>query len=320
MKNIVFIITALLTALTVYGQRLVVAQDGSGTYTTVQAAIDAVPAHNQKPVEIYIKKGVYKELFTLPAGKNYVTLKGEDKSNTILSYNNHTGTVSHKGDTINTYTSATFFIMASDFKAEELTFENNAGFTAGQAVAVFAYGDKLAFNNCRFLGFQDVLFCSGPNSRQYYLNCYIEGTTYFIFGPATAVFQNCTIHSKKNSHVTAASTPQDHPYGFVFIDCKLTADAGLNGVTLGRPWRPYSTVTYIRCEMGSHVIPQGWNNWKNPANEQTARYAEYKSTGMGGEAAARAKWAKQLNDDEAKVYTVKNILAGTDNWMPLATK
>jgi pectinesterase len=316
-KSIAFIIAAIFAALAGYGQRLVVAKDGSGKFTTVQAALNAVPAQNKNPVEIYIKKGVYREPLTLPAGKDHVTMRGEDKNNTILTYDNHTGTVSPKGDTINTYTSATFFIQASDFKAFNLTFQNNAGFTAGQAVAVFAYGDKLAFDNCRFLGFQDVLFCSGLNSRQYYRNCYIEGTTDFIFGPATAVFQNCTIHSKKNSHVTAASTPKDHAYGFVFLDCKLTGDAGLNSVSLGRPWQPYSSVAYIRCNIGSHIIPEGWNNWKKPANEQTARYAEYENTGLGAQPLARAKWSKQLTDDEVKDYTVKNILAGNDNWMPL---
>jgi pectinesterase len=320
MRSIILTFTGLLLVLTGYGQRIVVAKDGSGKFTSVQAALNAIPANNTKPVEIYVKKGIYKEVITLPAGKDHVTLTGEDKDQTIITYDNHTGTISPKGDIINTFTSATFFIQASDFKAGNLTFQNNAGFTAGQAVAVFAFGDKLAFNNCRFLGFQDVLFCSGPNSRQFYRNCYIEGTTDFIFGPATVVFQNCHIHSKKNSHVTAASTPQDHPYGFVFIDCKLTADTGLNGVTLGRPWRPYSRVTYIRCEMGSHIIPEGWNNWKNTANEQTARYAEYKSTGPGAQPLLRAKWSKQLSGDEVKAYTIKNILSGIDNWMPLSTK
>lgn len=320
MRSIIITFTGLLLALAGYAQRVVVAQDGSGKYTTVQAALNAIPENNSKPIEIYIKNGIYKEVLTLPSGKDHVTLTGENKDQTILTYNNHTGSISPKGDTINTYTSATFFLQASDFKAVNLTFENSAGFTAGQAVAVFAFGDRLAFDNCRFLGFQDVLFCSGPNSRQYYRNCYIEGTTDFIFGPATVVFQDCRIHSKKNSHVTAASTPQNHPYGFVFINCKLTADAGLNGVTLGRPWRPYSSVTYIHCNMDSHIIPEGWNNWRNTANEQTARYAEYKSTGPGAQSSARAKWSRQLNDDEVKNYTIKSILSGTDNWLQTGTK
>ena len=300
-----------------YAKRVVVAQDGSGNYKTVQAAFDAVQAGNKQPVEIFIKKGVYHEALNLAKGKDFVTLVGEDRAQTILTYNNHTGIITPKGDTINTYTSASFFIYADNFKAVNISFRNDAGFTAGQAVAVFAYGDKLVFDRCNFTGFQDVLFCSRAGSRQYYRDCYIEGTTDFIFGPATAVFQSCHIHSKKNSHVTAASTPQNVAYGFVFFDCTLTADAGINKVSLGRPWKPYASVTYIRCNIGAHIIPEGWNNWKNPANETTARYAEYQCTGPGAKTAGRVKWARQLTDAEAKNYTIKNILGGKDHWNPL---
>jgi pectinesterase len=300
-----------------YTSRIVVAQDGSGNYKTVQAAFDAVPAGNKTALEIFVKKGVYKEALMLLKGKNFVTLTGEDRAATILTYNNHTGIITPKGDTINTYSSASFFIYADNFRATNITFQNDAGFTAGQAVAVFAYGDKMVFDRCNFRGFQDVLFCSGPDSRQYYKDCYIEGTTDFIFGPATAVFQSCRINSKKNSHVTAASTPQTIPYGFVFFDCTLTADTGINKVSLGRPWSPYASVTYIRCNIGAHIIPEGWNNWKNPANETTARYAEYQCTGPGANTASRVKWAKLLTEAEVKNYTIKNILSGKDNWNPL---
>jgi pectinesterase len=162
-------------------------------------------------------------------------------------------------------------------------------------------------------GFQDVLFCSAPASRQYYRDCYIEGTTDFIFGPATAVFKNCHIHSKKNSHVTAASTPRELPYGFVFIDCSLTADTGLNKVSLGRPWQPYASVTYIHCNIGNHIIPEGWNNWKNPANEKTARYAEYNNYGPGANTSLRLPWIKQLTEQESKEFKLKNILG---DWKP----
>jgi pectinesterase len=231
----------------------------------------------------------------------------------VLTYDNHTGVRLPNGDTINTWTSASFFIYANDFSAENITFQNNAGFTAGQAVAVFANGDRLKFTSCRFVGFQDVLFCSGASSRQFYKDCYIEGTTDFIFGPATAVFQSCVIHSKKKSHVTAASTPREVKYGFVFFDCKLTADEKLMGVSLGRPWQPYASVTYIRCELGNHILPEGWNNWRNSANERTARYAEYKNVGEGANANARVKWIKQLSYDEVKTYTLKNIFG---DWNP----
>jgi pectinesterase len=293
---------------------LVVASDGSGRYTTVQAALDVIPANNQEPVTIFIKQGIYKERLILETGKNNVTLVGESRDKTILTFNNHKGGVLPNGDSVTTPTSASFFVRADNFKAREITFQNDAGFTAGQAVAVMTQGDKLLFSECNFKGFQDVLFCSGVNSRQYYDHCYIEGTTDFIFGPSTAVFQSCHIHSKKNSHVTAASTPRETAFGFVFLDCKLTADSGLNNVSLGRPWRPYSSVTYIRCEIGRHIIPEGWNNWRNPANEQTARYAEYKSFGQGGGADKRARWAHQLTDEEVERFDLKNIFPA---WDPL---
>lgn len=285
----------------------VVAKDGTGNFTTVQAALDAIPTNNQQPITILIKKGEYKERLVLDTRKDHVRLIGEDKHHTILTFDNHAGRKLPNGDTINTWSSASFFIYANDLYAENLTFSNTAGFTAGQAVAVYAYGDRLFFNDCRFIGYQDVLFCSGPGSRQLYKNCYIEGSTDFIFGPATAVFQNCHIHSRKNSHVTAASTPREVPFGFVFFDCKLTADPEFKKVTLGRPWQPYASVTYIRCEIGDHIIPEGWNNWRNPANEATVRYAEYKSTGPGAHPASRPAWIKQLTDEEVKRFTLREI-------------
>lgn len=294
-------------------RKVIVAKDGTGNYTTVQAAFDAIPSGNTKPVTIFIKKGIYKERLILDTRKDLIKLVGEDKLNTILTYDNHAGKKLANGDTINTWTSASFFIYANDFYAENLTFENNAGFTAGQAVAVFANGDRLFFNNCRFVGFQDVLFCSGAGTKQYYKDCYIEGSTDFIFGPATAVFQNCHIHSRKNSHVTAASTPREVPFGFVFFDCKLTADPEFKKVSLGRPWQPHASVTYIRCEIGDHILPEGWNNWKNPANEATVRYAEYKNTGLGAQPTARPSWIKQLTDEEVKKFTLSNIFL---DWKP----
>lgn len=294
-------------------KRITVAKDGTGQFNTVQAAFDAIPSGNTVPVIIYVKKGVYKERLVLDTRKDFVSLIGEDKFNTILTFDNHAGKKLPNGDTVNTWSSASFFLYANDFYAENISFENNAGFTAGQAVAVFANGDRLSFNGCRFLGFQDVLFCSGAGSRQYYKDCYIEGSTDFIFGPASAVFQNCLIHSKKNSHVTAASTPREVPYGFVFFDCKLTADTAFKKVSLGRPWQPHASVTYIRCEIGDHIIPEGWNNWRNPANEATVRYSEYKNTGPGAQPASRPSWIKQLNEEEVKKYTLKNIFG---DWLP----
>jgi pectinesterase len=310
MKGVVFCFLVLSISVTAQ-KEMVVAKDGSGDYTSVQDALDAIPVGNEKERIIRIKNGVYKERLVLDSLKNYVTLIGQDKDRTILTYDNHTGRILPNGDTVNTWTSASFFLLANHFKARNITFENNAGFTAGQAVAVFAKGDQLSFINCRFVGFQDVLFCSGAGSRHYYKNCYIEGTTDFIFGSSTAVFQDCVIHSKKNSHITAASTPQESKYGFVFIHCKLTADSAVNKVTLGRPWRPYASVAYIKCTMGNHIIPEGWDNWRNVANEKTARYSEYKSAGT--HPASRVKWSRQLTDKEAAKYSLKTIFG---DWNP----
>jgi pectinesterase len=178
-------------------KRHTVAQDGSGDFKTVQAALDAIPEGNDKPVTIFIKKGIYKEVVIVDARKSFITLEGENAENTILTYNNHAGTKLPNGDTLNTWTCASFFVYGNDFHARNLTFENNAGFNAGQAVALRIEGNRASFKNCRMTGFQDVLFLSGSGVKHYFKDCYIEGTTDFIFGAATAVFEDCHIHSKK---------------------------------------------------------------------------------------------------------------------------
>jgi pectinesterase len=295
------------------GRQIIVSQDGKGAVRTVQQAFDAIPENNRKPVTVFVKKGVYKEKLHLDSTKQFVTLIGEDKFTTILTYDDHTGKLSPKGDTINTYTSASFFEEANNFTARNISFQNNAGFSAGQAVAIQIKGDKAAFYNCRFLGFQDVLFPSKPFTRQYFEHCYIEGTTDFIFGPSTAWFEQCHIHSKKNSHVTAASTPKETAIGYVFNDCILTADTALNHVSLGRPWRPYASVTYLHCYLGPHIFPEGWANWNKTENDKTARYAEYEDYGPGANSAARVKWARQLTEKEANNFTIRNVLG---DWNP----
>ena len=314
MKKIFFPGLILFFVANVFAQKkITVAKDGTGNYKTVQAALDASSSNSKKTTVIYIKKGIYKEVITVDATKNFISLIGEDKNTTIITFNNHAGTQLPNGDTLNTWTCATAFVYGNNFSAENITFENNAGFTAGQAVALRVEGNRASFKNCRMVGFQDVLFLSGSGVKHFFKDCYIEGTTDFIFGAATAVFKDCHIHSKKNSHVTAASTNSIIPFGFVFFNCRLTADSVTNKVSLGRPWSPTASVTYINCWMGGHIIPEGWNNWRNPANELTARYAEYKSTGPGANPDQRVKWSKQLSDEEVKKYTLKNILG---NWEP----
>lgn len=313
MKNL-FLSILLSTSVFAFAQkRIVVAQDGSGNFKTVQEAFNALPLNNKKPVTIFVKNGIYKEKLHLDSGKTLVTLIGEDKFNTVLTYDDHTGKISPSGETINTRTSCSFLIKANDFIAKNITFQNDAGFNAGQAVAVETDGDRDAFYNCRFVGFQDVLFTNNDGARQYYKNCYIEGTTDFIFGSSTVWFEQCHIHSKKNSHVTAASTPQDHSFGYVFNDCVLTGDTTLHLVSLGRPWRQYAAVAYMHCYIGQHIKPEGWSNWNQTENYKTTRYAEYKNYGPSSDVSTRVNWSRQLSDEEAKKYTLKNIFG---NWNP----
>ncbi|GGG58958.1 pectinesterase family protein [Hymenobacter glacieicola] len=285
---------------------LVVAQDGSGQFRTVQQAIDAAPAQSGREVVIRIRRGTYREKLVVPVTKPHLTLLGEDRDHTILTFDDHSG----KG-AINTYTSYSVLVEGADFTAENLTFQNTAGRTAGQAVALHVAADRCTFRNCRILGDQDTLFLATAHTRQYFRRCFIEGTTDFIFGSSTAVFDNCTIRSKKNSHITAAATPPDQAYGFVFRRCRLTADTTLaTNVSLGRPWQPHAQVTYLRTFMDRHIRPTGWDNWKKPESEKTARYAEFRSTGPGATPAQRVGWARQLPAREARRYTFRHLFAG----------
>ena len=310
---LLFVWIVIAAAATAQQRKITVAQDGSGNYTTVQAAFNSIPAGNKTATTIFIKKGVYKEKLVLDSTRKMLTLVGEDEFNTVLTYDDHTGKVSSHGDTINTRSSYSLLIKADDFSAMNITFQNDAGFNAGQAVAVESDGDRALFISCRFIGFQDVLFTNNEHSRQYYKDCYIEGTTDFIFGTATAWFQRCHIHSKKNSHVTAAATPQQHSFGYVFYDCVLTGDTSVHSASLGRPWRPFAAVAYIHCYMGEHIRPDGWSNWNSTDNYRTARYSEYKNYGPSAEVARRVSWTKQLTDEEILQYTVKNVLRGWES-------
>jgi pectinesterase len=298
----------------VYAQKeIVVGQDGTEKYSSVQEAINSIPKYNVRPIRIFIKNGIYREKLNLDSTKEFVTLVGEDKFKTILTFDDHTGKITSTGDTINTRSSYSCIISADYFTAENITFQNDAGFTAGQAVALESDGDKAQFYNCRFVGNQDVLFTNNQNSRQYFKDCYIEGTTDFIFGSATVWFEHCHIHSKKDSHITAASTPKEHPFGYVFNDCILTGDTSLHNVSLGRPWRSYASVIYIHCYVGAHIKPEGWSNWNTTERYKTARYAEYENYGPGAAIALRVLWSKQLTESVVKNITIINVLKG---WVP----
>lgn len=299
----------------------VVAFDGSGTHTTVQGAIAAAPTNATKPFVILIKPGVYRGQILIPKDKPFIHLVGEpaEIKNTVLTY--ALNVYETEPDTLENLKGIGVIVHADNFRVENITFENTSG-DRGQALALRVDGDRAVFVNCRMLGWQDTLMAN--RGRQYYKNCYIEGRVDFIYGGATAVFGECIIHSKNGGYVTAASTPQDRPFGYVFLHCKLTGDpapwdAGKPPpknppqAYLGRPWRPYAHVAFIECEMGDHIKPEGWNNWRKAENEKTARYFEYKNTGPGANPAARASWSRQLSDAEAKSYTIENILG---DWKP----
>jgi pectinesterase len=301
-----------------YKPNILVAKDGSGDYTTIQEAIDAVRAYTPTPVTIRIKNGLYHEKVTIPAWVGNLTIIGESKENTIVSFEDYAGkffsmdTVKNKNKHT-TFTSATWFVYGNDITIENLTIKNEAG-RVGQALALHVNGSRFILRNCNLIGNQDTLFATNDESKQFYDHCYIEGTTDFIFGSATAVFKSCTIKSLTNSYVTAASTMPHQQFGYVFIDCDLIANDECNKEYLGRPWRAYAKTVFIRCALGKHITPAGWHNWDNALNEHTAFYAEYQSKGEGANVNDRVKWAHQLTDLEASVYTLNNIFG---DWNPL---
>ena len=290
----------------------VVAKDGSGDFTTIQAAFDAVPHFRKQTTTIYVKNGIYKEKIILPSSKNKVTLIGQSARKTIITNDDYAQKKNCFGEEMGTTGSSGFFVFGNEFTAKNITFENSAG-PVGQAVAVRVDGDQVIFENCRFIGNQDTLYPHGEKSRQYYKNCYIEGTVDFIFGWSTAVFEGCEIFCKKAGYVTAASTLEETPYGFVFMNCKITGDAPDESFYLGRPWRPYAKTVFIDCEMSKVIKKEGWHNWNKKDAEQTTFYAEYNNRGEGYSPDHRVEWSHQLTEAERQTYTLDKIF---DGWIP----
>ncbi len=290
---------------------IVVSRDGTGNFRTLQEAIESARAFMDYTVTIYVKNGVYKEKVIVPSWVENIDIIGEDRDKTIITYDDHANI--NKMGTFRTYTVK---VEGSDITFKNLTIENNAA-QLGQAVALHTEGDRLKFINCRILGNQDTIYTGAKFTRLYFKDCYIDGTTDFIFGPSTALFEDCIIHSKRNSYVTAASTPKEAKYGYVFKHCKLTAEPGVDKVYLGRPWRPYAYTLFIECELGKHIVPAGWHNWGKQSNEETARYMEYKNTGEGANVSERVAWSKQLTKKEAEAVTVDAIFRTQSDWNPI---
>jgi pectinesterase len=293
---------------------LVVAADGSGQFKTVQEAVMSVPSGSRtNPVVIHLKPGTYKELIYVQREKRFFHLVGEDPEKTILTYDLYATIKGSDGKPIGTFHTPSTTIDADDFTAENITFENSAG-AVGQALAIRVDGDRAVFHNCRFLGWQDTILLN--RGRQYFENCYIAGHVDFIFGAATAWFEKCHIQCLGAGYITAASTPVDQPFGFVFSNCKITGDQPEARTCLGRPWRIYASTIFLNTEMSEVVRPEGWNDWKKPETHQTARYAEFNSAGSGGSPKQRVDWAKQLTKAEAAAITPGKVLGGADGWNP----
>lgn len=284
---------------------MVVAQDGSGDHTSIQEAINSAKAFPYTRVVIHIKNGTYREKVHIYSWNPMVSLIGEDKEKTIITYDDYFDKIDLGRNS--TFHTPTVLVEGNDFYARNLTIQNTAG-KVGQAIALSVNADRVLVENVKILGNQDTLYVSGEGFRQYFKNCYITGTTDFIFGEATVLFQGCTLHSKSNSFITAASTPKGEAFGLVFKDCTLSAEEGATKVYLGRPWRIYAKTVFIDCTMENHILPIGWDNWSNPEAEKNALYAEYNCNGPGYRPKARAAWSRHLTPAEAKRYTLKNIL------------
>ena len=286
-----------------------VARDGTGEFRTIDEAIEVCRAFMDYHKVIFVKNGIYKEKLIIPQWLQNIEICGESAEHTIITYDDHANI--NKMGTFRTYT---LKIEANAITLKNLTIENNSA-RLGQAVALHTEGDRLVFVNCRFIGHQDTIYTGMPATRLFFKDCYICGTTDFIFGPSTTWFENCTIESLINSYVTAASTPQEQAYGYVFNNCRLIAAEGVNEVYLGRPWRDYGYTLFMNCDLGAHIRPEGWHHWEQH-REQTARYLEYNNRGPGANSQSRVPWSRQLSKKEAEKITPEIVFRQESAWNP----
>ena len=299
---------------------LVVARDGTGEFRTIDEAIEVCRAFMDYHKVIYVKNGTYKEKLIIPSWLQNIEICGESAENTIITYDDHAniqivlGTAEPRTQPMGTFRTYTLKIEGNAITLKNITIENNSA-RLGQAVALHTEGDRLVFINCRFIGHQDTVYTGVAGTRLFFKDCYICGTTDFIFGPSTAWFESCTIESLINSYVTAASTPKDLPYGYVFNNCRLIAQPEATKVYLGRPWRDYGYTLFMNCDLGKHIRPEGWHNWEKH-REQTARYLEYNNHGDGAKTTERVGWSRLLTKKEASKITPENVFRQETSWLP----
>ena len=314
MKKLLFLICTIWGYTVAYGANpydnpdtIVVARDGTGQFRNVSEAIEVCRAFMDYHKVIYIKKGTYKEKLIIPQSLTNIELCGESRDETIITWDDHANI--NKMGTFRTYTVR---VEGSQITFKNLTIENNSA-RLGQAVALHTMGDMLTFIGCRFLGHQDTVYTGNARTRLYFKDCYIEGTTDFIFGPSTAWFEHCDIFCKINSYITAASTPQDVPYGYIFNDCTIRCAEGVDKVYLGRPWRDYAYTLFMNCDLPRQIRPEGWHHWQKE-REKTARYLEYNNRGEGAATTQRVPWSRQLTKKEASKITPEAVFTLQHAW------
>ena len=310
---------------------ITVAKDNSGDFNSIQQAVDSIPAGT--PETIYIKKGIYKE--RVEVRKNNISFVGESTDDTIITESYYARMIMPDGSKRGTFRSYTFFVYADNFTASNLTFENAAGFgdEFGQAIAVYAEGDNITFRNCKILGHQDTLFTgplpmkekqpggfTGPTIdgirrvvHQLYEDCYIAGEIDFIFGSATAYFKNCTLfalnrNQEINAFYTAPSTYEGQAFGYVFESCTFTGNCPPKSVALSRPWRIHAKTVLLNCSYSDQIIDEGFTDWNKPESHETVYYAEYNGHGEGFKPEKRAAYVHLLNESEAALYTLENVM------------
>ena len=314
-----------------------VAKDGSGNFTTIQAAVDAAPTGATTAYTIYIKNGKYKEVVTIPATKPFLQLIGESVSGVIITYDNYSGKPIPGGGGANygTNNCATLFVNANDCGVFNLTVENAQGYVndGPQSVAMYVSGDRCVFKTCRFISGQDTIWNNGNGKRSYYRNCYIDGNTDFLFGSMITVLDSCIIFPRDRldnstlGYVTAANTPAGQTYGYVFRDCQIPTNRGVTGYTLGRPWqndastlpaaRSNSKVVWLNTRMSKSITAPGWSLWDAGTDVTLITYAEYKTKKFDGtlaDVSSRVSWSQQFSDAQAAPYLVNSNLFGT--WDP----
>lgn len=297
---------------------LYVSHNGHGDFGSIAKAIEVCRAFMEYHKVIFIRNGVYREKLIVPSWLTNIELCGESTDKTIIEWDDFAnrfiyGSTSPMG----TFRTFTLRVDGTDITLKNLTIANTAG-RVGQAVALHTQGDRIKVLNCKILGNQDTIYMGTPGTRVFYKDCFVEGTTDFIFGPSTAWFENCTINELADSYVTAASTPEGQQFGYVFNNCKITTADEVKEFYLGRPWRRFAKTLFMHCNLPAKVKPEGWKQWSNAlegANLTDTQYQEFANEGDGAKNDARVTWSKQLTKKEAAKVTIENVFGINSKWV-----